>query len=338
MKEILNADLLGRNSFGIDAKVARMVEFCHVDELRTFLSSRKEETTDPLAIIGSGNNILFTGDFSGTLLHPVNDDFVLTDQTAEYAEVRAGAGLDWDRFVELCIELNLWGAENLSAIPGTVGAAPVQNIGAYGAEAKDIILSVETLDLTTLKKSVIAAGHCDFGYRDSIFKRALSGKVIITAVNFRLFKTPRPNLGYGALEQEVTALGGATLKNIRTGVINIRNAKLPDPAVIGNAGSFFKNPVVEIEIVRELKQRHPDMPSYPGSCEENLKVPAGWLIEQSGWKGATMGNAGVYPKQALILVNLGGASGSEIMALAQAIITDVKSKFGITIETEVNIW
>ena len=219
---------------------------------------------------------------------------------------------------------------------GNVGAAPVQNIGAYGAEAKDIVESVETLDLATLKEVSIAGCHCGFGYRDSIFKGVLKGRAVITAVTFRLSRTPRPNLGYDALAREVEDAGGATLENIRTAVRRIRGEKLPDPAVTGNAGSFFKNPVVDSKLAERIKRKYPDMPSYP--VPEGVKIPAGWLIEKTGWKGASLGRAGVYGKQALILVNLGGATGNEVTALARRITDDVETRFGIRIATEVNIW
>jgi len=219
---------------------------------------------------------------------------------------------------------------------GDTGAAPVQNIGAYGAEAKDIVESVETLDLATLKEVSIAGCHCGFGYRDSIFKGVLKGRAVITAVTFRLSRTPRPNLGYDALAREVEDAGGATLENIRTAVRRIRGEKLPDPAVTGNAGSFFKNPVVDSELAERIKRKYPDMPSYP--VPEGVKIPAGWLIEKTGWKGASLGRAGVYGKQALILVNLGGATGNEVTALARRITDDVETRFGIRIATEVNIW
>ena len=268
------------------------------------------------ALIGVGAGFSGYGlplDFSGTA-RPVGDDAL----HHIYRHPRRG------------------GTENLTAIPGTVGAAPVQNIGAYGAEAKDIVESVETLDLATLKEVSIAGCHCGFGYRDSIFKGVLKGRAVITAVTFRLSRTPRPNLGYDALAREVEDAGGATLENIRTAVRRIRGEKLPDPAVTGNAGSFFKNPVVDSELAERIKRKYPDMPSYP--VPEGVKIPAGWLIEKTGWKGASLGRAGVYGKQALILVNLGGATGNEVTALARRITDDVETRFGIRIATEVNIW
>lgn len=244
-REILHADLLGRNSFGVAATADRIVEFSDAASLRDYLAAHEDIRQGKLGVLGGGNNILFTEDFHGTLLHPAGEGFSVTGSSGNSVSVRAEAGLDWEKFVERCIGLGLWGTENLTAIPGTVGAAPVQNIGAYGAEAKDIVESVETLDLATLKEVSIAGCHCGFGYRDSIFKGVLKGRAVITAVTFRLSRTPRPNLGYDALAREVEDAGGATLENIRTAVRRIRGEKLPDPAVTGNAGSFFKNPVVD---------------------------------------------------------------------------------------------
>ena len=310
--------------------------FSDAASLRDYLAAHEDIRQGKLGVLGGGNNILFTEDFHGTLLHPAGEGFSVTGSSGNSVSVRAEAGLDWEKFVERCIGLGLWGTENLTAIPGTVGAAPVQNIGAYGAEAKDIVESVETLDLATLKEVSIAGCHCGFGYRDSIFKGVLKGRAVITAVTFRLSRTPRPNLGYDALAREVEDAGGATLENIRTAVRRIRGEKLPDPAVTGNAGSFFKNPVVDSELAERIKRKYPDMPSYP--VPEGVKIPAGWLIEKTGWKGASLGRAGVYGKQALILVNLGGATGNEVTALARRITDDVETRFGIRIATEVNIW
>lgn len=336
IKEILHADLTGRNSFGVAAVADRIVEFDDATSLRDYLAEHEEIRRGKTAVLGGGNNILFTTDFHGTLLHPTGTDFRVTGTSDDRTTVRAAAGMDWEDFVERCIGLGLWGAENLTGIPGTVGAAPVQNIGAYGAEAKDIVESVETLDLATLKEASIAGCHCGFGYRESIFKGILSGRTVITAVTFNLSRTPRPNLGYAALAREVELAGGPSLENIRATVRKIRGGKLPDPAVTGNAGSFFKNPVVAEDVAATIRREYPDMPSFP--AQEGVKIPAGWLIEKTGWKGAALGRAGIYDKQALILVNLGGASGSDITALARRIIRDVQTRFGIRIATEVNIW
>lgn len=338
LREITNASLAERNSFGVEARAECIVEFDDTDSLRSYLSDACPERRRKIAVIGAGNNILFTKDFSGTLLHPTDESFAIVEEDELSARVRAGAGLDWDRFVENCVRLGLWGAENLSAIPGTVGAAPVQNIGAYGAEAKDIIERVEIFDTSTFKETTIAGAHCGFGYRNSIFKSVLMDRAVITAVWFRLSKIPRPNLSYGALASEVGKLNGASLENIRRAVTEIRNEKLPDPAITGNAGSFFKNPVVPKELADELRMRYPDMPSYNTEDCERIKIPAGWLIEKAGWKGRSRGNAGVYHKQALILVNHGGATGQEVRELAWQVINDVERMFAVRIETEVNIW
>lgn len=337
VQEFFNISLKERNSFGIEARAAALVEFDDTDSLRDYLASHPigDRRTE---VIGGGNNILFTQDFDGLLLHPVGRAFRLTDEEGDTVGVHAEAGLPWDDFVHLCAEHGLWGAENLTAIPGTVGAAPVQNIGAYGAEAADIIESVETLDLRTLKETTLAGAHCNFGYRDSIFKGALKGRVVITAVNFRLSRQPRPNLGYGALAAETASLGEPTLAHIGEAVRRIRTSKLPDPATLGNAGSFFKNPLVERSVAEALKRDYPDMPSYATDSPDRIKIPAGWLIEKAGWKGTTRNRAGVYERQALILVNRGGATGADIIALAEAIIADVRTKFGISISPEVNIW
>lgn len=337
VQEYLNTPLRERNSFGIDARAARLAEFDSAESLCEYLA-RTPRTTGRTAVIGGGNNILFTGDFDGLLLHPVGRACRIDARGGDRVAVHAEAGLPWDDFVRLCTENGLWGAENLTAIPGTVGAAPVQNIGAYGAEAADIIESVEVIDLNTLKPSIIAAEHCAFGYRESVFKGPLRGRVVITAVNFRLSRTPHPNLGYGALAAETAALGEPSLENITEAVRRIRASKLPDPALIGNAGSFFKNPVVEQALAERLRNRFPEMPSYATADPDRIKIPAGWLIEKAGWKGVTRNRAGVYERQALILVNRGGASGADIIALAEAIIADVQAKFGITIAPEVNIW
>lgn len=335
-RELLHADLRPRNSFGVDARAERIVEFDGAADLRGYLAAHPNLRKERIAVLGGGNNILFTGDFRGTLLHPVGDGFSVGTASGDTVRVRAEAGLDWERFVERCAALGLWGAENLTAIPGTVGAAPVQNIGAYGAEVGAIVESVETLDLHTLKEASIAGEHCGFGYRDSIFKRALKDRAVITAVNFRLSRVPRPNLGYAALAQEMEAVGPPTPESIRAAVRRIRAAKLPDPAVTGNAGSFFKNPVIAAEHAERIRRQYADMPSYPAG--DGVKIPAGWLIEKAGWKGKSLGRAGVYHRQALILVNLGGATGSEVTALARRITDDVEALFGIRIGTEVNIW
>lgn len=288
-------------------------------------------------VLSGGSNILFTEDFDGVLLHPVDSDIRITGECGDMVSVRATAGTDWDRFVGWSVANGLWGAENLSAIPGLVGASPVQNIGAYGVEVKDIIRSVELFAVDTGKEVTVAGAHCDFGYRDSIFKRSLKGKVIITAVNFELSRRENPVLGYGDLYEKTRMLGGATLENIRRAVVGIRDAKLPDPKVMGNAGSFFKNPVVPEETALELKAKYADMPIYPSQQSGCVKLAAGWLIDKSGWKGRSLGRVGIHERQALVIVNLGGATGKEVVEFATRIQADVQDKFGVWIDTEVNI-
>ena len=334
MKVTENKDLSSLNSFGVEARAERFVEWETADELAgVFTGGIGGEWT----VIAGGNNILFTKDYSGTLLHPVSRGIGATAEDAEKVSVRAEAGVDWDDFVGWCIARGVWGTENLSGIPGTVGACPIQNIGAYGAEARDIIASVECFDAVSRTTVTIAGGHCAFGYRDSIFKRSLKGRAIITAVNFSLWKEPRPNLSYHALEEEVAALGGPTLENIRQAVVSIRSSKLPDPRVTGNAGSFFKNPVVDDDAAHRIAAEYPSMPLYPAGIPGKSKLAAGWLIEQAGWKGRTEGRVGIHPRQALIVVNLGGATGAEIVAFARRVQDGVRAMFGIELETEVNI-
>lgn len=334
-REYRNINIRERNTFGIDVSCARLAEFSSADELRgLFMDGSLAE--DRWTVLSGGSNIVFMGDYPGTLLHPVNDEITVVSQQGDTVIVRAGAGTGWDVFTAWCAGRGLWGVENLSGIPGLVGASPVQNIGAYGVEAKDSIHSVEMFAVDSLKELTMAAGHCGFGYRDSVFKHSLKGKVVITAVNFVLSGTPRPMLGYGDLHEKVVSLGGPSLENIRRAVVEIRNSKLPDPSVMGNAGSFFKNPVVSRQAALDLKAAYPDMPLYPAGREGFSKLAAGWLIDRCGWKGRRHGRVGVHERQALVLVNLGGASGADVMELASLIQKDVESRFGVSIETEVN--
>ncbi len=334
MKVTENKELAGLNSFGVEARAARLAEWKTAEDLAEFFAGG---SGGEWMILAGGNNILFTRDDPGTLLRPVSQGIETTGETEEKISVRAEAGVDWDDFVGWCIARGLWGAENLSGIPGTVGACPIQNIGAYGAEAKEIIASVECFDVESRATVTLAGEHCAFGYRDSVFKRSLKGRVIITAVNFSLWREPRPNLCYNALEEEVAALGGPTLENIRRAVTGIRNSKLPDPRVTGNAGSFFKNPVVDDDAAHLIAAEYPSMPLYPAGMAGKTKLAAGWLIEQAGWKGRSEGRVGIHPRQALIVINLGGATGAEIVAFARRVQDAVSEKFGVELETEVNI-
>lgn len=337
IKEQYNAALTDLNTFGIEARCDRLAGFTTADDLREIFS-RPDVARGHWEILGGGSNVLLTGDFHGTILRHAGSVIAVTGESAGLVDVRVDAGAVWDDFVQWSVDNGLWGAENLSHIPGTVGAAPVQNIGAYGVEAKDIIWSVEAYDVASGKTTTIAAEHCGFGYRDSIFKRLLKGRILITAVNFTLGRDPSPRLGYGDLAAETESLGGPSLANIRAAVIAIRRGKLPDPAEAGNAGSFFKNPVVTQTFADKLRETHPGMPLYPTGIGGMAKLAAGWLIDSCGWKGRSHGRAGVHARQALVLVNLGGATGHDVLTLARRIQDDVHDKFGVDLEMEVNIW
>ena len=333
IREFHQISLRTRNSFGVDQQAARLVEFETPEDLRTLFAAGIPEKWTVLA---GGNNILFTRDYDGVLLTPVARGITLLSDDGDEVRVRADAGVEWDDLVEWAVGRGLWGIENLSLIPGKAGAAPVQNIGAYGCEAKDAIRRVEMYCIETGAMLTLDAAHCGFGYRESVFKHDLKGRVIITAVEIALTHTPRPRLGYGDVEREVEARGGATLRNIREAICAIRRAKLPDPAVLGNAGSFFKNPVVGAAAAERLLAEYPDMPHYPAP-EGRVKLAAGWLIDRAGMKGRRKGAVGVHERQALVLVNHGGATGGEVIAFAHEVQEQVREKFGIEIDTEVNI-
>ena len=333
IREFHQISLRTRNSFGVDQQATRLVEFETPEDLRTLFAAGIPEKWTVLA---GGNNILFTRDYDGVLLTPVARGITLLSDDGDEVRVRADAGVEWDDLVEWAVGRGLWGIENLSLIPGKAGAAPVQNIGAYGCEAKDAIRRVEMYCVETDAMLTLDAAHCGFGYRESVFKHDLKGRAIITAVEIALTHTPRPRLGYGDVEREVEARGGATLRNIREAICAIRRAKLPDPAVLGNAGSFFKNPVVGAAAAERLLAEYPDIPHYPAP-EGRVKLAAGWLIDRAGMKGRRKGAVGVHERQALVLVNHGGATGGEVIAFAHEVQKRVREKFGIEIDTEVNI-
>ena len=333
IREFHQISLRGRNSFGVDQRAARLVEFETAEDLRTFFAAG---IPGRWTVLAGGNNILFTEDYDGVLLTPVARQIALLSDDGDEVRLRVEAGVEWDDLVEWAVERGLWGIENLSLIPGKAGSAPVQNIGAYGCEAKDAIRRVEMYCVETGNLLTLDAAHCGFGYRESVFKHDLKGRVIITAIEIRLSHTPRPKLGYGDVEREVEARGGATLRNIREAICSIRRAKLPDPAVLGNAGSFFKNPVVEAPVAERLLAEYPDMPHY-AAPEGRVKLAAGWLIDRAGMKGYREGSVGVHERQALVLVNRGGATGAEVIAFARRIQRSVAERFGVEISTEVNI-
>lgn len=329
MKIIDNCPLKERHTFGMDVKADRLIEFANEDELKSALTG----AVKPLLFMGGGSNLLFLNNFAGTVFHSVIDDIDIVAEDDTSVSVRVGSGVVWDDFVAYCVEKGWWGVENLSLIPGEVGASAVQNIGAYGVEVKDVLQSIEAISVDDLSKRIFTNAECNYGYRDSIFKNSLKGKYVITYVTYRLSKIANPNIGYGALKSVLSE--NPSLNEIRDAIIAVRNSKLPDPKVYGNAGSFFMNPVIPMEQFAELQSRYPEIPSYPAS-EGYIKVPAGWLIEKSGWKGKSLGNAAVYEKQALVLINRGGATGMEIKHLADTVIADVQKIFGITLHAEVN--
>ena len=325
------------NTFGIDAACSRFVEYDSVEALQSLLP--EVVASGQWMHIGGGSNLLFTRDFEGTILHSRIRGIEEVRREAETVWVRVGAGEVWDDWVAEAVRRGYYGLENLSLIPGEVGASAVQNIGAYGAEAGQFIETVETVEVATGQRRSFAGEDCGYGYRSSIFKKELRGLHVVTHVVFRLSLRFAPQLSYRALAAEVERRGispaSLTAEGLRGLIIEVRRSKLPDPADLGSAGSFFMNPVVSAEKCASLLEQYPTMPHFP--AEGGVKVPAGWLIEQCGWKGRRVGHAGVYEKQALVLVNHGGATGAEIWSLAQQIQADVLEKFGIAIHPEANI-
>ena len=330
-----NYPLLAHNTFGMDVEASVFVEYESVTELKEILLHQLCPEGKWLHI-GGGSNLLFTGDFDGMILHSAIKGFEVVSENEDEVLVRAGAGEVWDDFVAYAVEKGWYGAENLSLIPGEVGASAVQNIGAYGVEAKDLIVKVDTLEVETGKERVFGNEECGYAYRESVFKHALKGKYIVTHVTYRLFKHPSYRLDYGNVRAELEKRGcELTLENVRQTIIDIRESKLPDPKVQGNAGSFFMNPIVPRPLFEELLSKYPSMPFYEVDAER-VKIPAAWMIDQCGWKGKQLGRAGVHNKQALVLVNCGGATGQEIIALSEEIQRSVLDKFGVRISPEVN--
>lgn len=334
MKDCRDYSLLSYNTFGMDVKSNRFVEYSSVEELKDFLLHSDYEL--PLLHIGGGSNLLFMSDFKGTVLHSAIRGFEILSETDEWIEIKAGAGEIWDDFVAYTVDNGWFGAENLSIIPGEVGASAVQNIGAYGVEVKDIIKCVHAVAISDGSDRNFTNDECRYSYRSSIFKGELKGKYIITHVTYRLGKTEKFHLEYGNIISELQKKHlHPSLENVRNIIIGVRRSKLPEPSDLGNAGSFFMNPVVSKKLFGEIYSVFPDMPHYPFD-EDNVKIPAGWLIDRCGWKGRRIGAAGVYEKQALVLVNHGGATGNDIAVLAGEIINSVKEKFGVTLLPEVN--
>ena len=331
-----NYSLESHNTFGINAKAKYFAYFTSENELQYLLSSRIVKK-EPLFVLGGGSNILITRDFKGLILANQIKGIVILSENKESTTIKVGAGEIWHDFVLWSIKRNLSGIENLALIPGLVGASPIQNIGAYGMEVKDVIESVNYLEIKSKDKKTINNLACNFRYRDSIFKNELKQKVIITEVIFKLKKTPLNNTTYGAISNELKNLRKeASPRNIAEAVINIRNRKLPDPDELPNSGSFFKNPIIKTSQLEELRKEFPQIVSYKVSKKES-KIAAGWLIENAGLKGYRKGNVGVHQNQALVLVNYGKATGIEIITLAKEIQKIIKDKYGIQIEPEVNI-
>ena len=350
MKDIRDYSLLAHNTFGIDAKCRRFLEYSSVEEAQQIVAALTD-ADKPLLILGGGSNLLLTGDYAGTVLHSSimgievlgngelaaaeHDDALLNP---EFVFLRCGSGEVFDDVVAYAVEHGYHGAENLSIIPGEVGASAVQNIGAYGVEAKDIIYKVEAVEIATGRVVVFDNHDCQYSYRQSRFKHEWKDKYLVTHVVYRLSKHFVPDLDYGNIRASLAAkhIDNPTAQQLRDVIIEIRNAKLPDPKVQGNAGSFFMNPIVDKAKFEELAAQYPGMPHYTID-EAHEKIPAGWMIDQCGWKGKSLGRAGVHDKQALVLVNRGGATGQEIVNLCETIRKDVKQKFGIDIHPEVNV-
>lgn len=338
MKDIKNYSLLAHNTFGIEARCHRFLEYSSVEEAQQIVSSLTTED-EPLLILGGGSNLLLTGDYPGTVLHSaIKGIKVLSDKEPAFVFLECGSGEVFDDVVAFAVENGYHGAENLSIIPGEVGASAVQNIGAYGVEAKDIIYKVEAVEIATGKLVVFDNADCEYSYRQSKFKHEWRDKYLVTHVIYRLSRTFVPDLDYGNIRSSLEKKGIAspTAQQLREVIIEIRNAKLPDPKVQGNAGSFFMNPIVEKAKYEELASQYLGMPHYTIDAEHE-KIPAGWMIDQCGWKGKSLGKAGVHDKQALVLVNRGGATGADIVRLCETIQKDIKEKFGIEIHPEVNI-
>lgn len=328
--------LLHHNTFGIDARCDDFREYDRVEQLCALFSEMHGRRW---LHIGSGSNLLFVDDFDGLVLHSRIKGREVARQDDDHVWLRVGAGENWDELVAWCVEQGFYGLENLSLIPGEVGASAVQNIGAYGVEAAQFVESVETVEAATGKKRVFMHDDCGYAYRSSIFKNAKKGKYAVTHVTYRLSRHFAPDLEYGAVRRELEAHNVSpdcvTPQMLRNLIMEVRRAKLPDPCETGSAGSFFMNPVVSEEKFKSLQKQYPAIPHY-AMQGGGVKIPAGWMIEQCGWKGRSLGRAGVWGRQALVLVNLGGATGKDIVKLSDAVRADVEKKFGIQIFPEVN--
>lgn len=328
-----NYPLLSHNTFGIEATAKQFVEFETEEELLSFLG---EGYGSRSLVIGGGSNLLFVNDFDGTVFHSSIKGVEVLDENETDVVLRVGSGVNWDDFVAYTVEKGWYGIENLSLIPGEVGASAVQNVGAYGVEAGELIENVETVAIATATRHSFTKDECRFAYRHSIFKAEEKGRHIITYVTYRLKKKAAFRLSYGNLNEKVAMLGETTLANVRAAVCDIRRAKLPCPSEIGSAGSFFMNPVVDALTAAQLREKYPQMPQYPLE-NGNVKLSAGWLIDRCGWKERPHKNVGVYKHQALVVINRGGAKGCEVLAFAAEVVASVKERFGVLLNMEVNV-
>jgi UDP-N-acetylmuramate dehydrogenase len=331
-----NVSLKAYNTFGLEANAASFTTIDSVEDAKALLKM-PEFNLEKLLILGGGSNLLITADYDGLVVKNNIKGIRFTEEQ-DHVIVTSGGGEIWHELVMTCVAKGYGGIENLSLIPGTVGAAPMQNIGAYGVEIKDVFLHLEALNLQTGEVELFDKEACCFGYRESIFKHSHKGRYLIFSVSFLLDKTPRLHLEYGAIRETLTESGieNPTIQDVSNAVIHIRRSKLPDPAEIGNSGSFFKNPVVAVSVFEKIKRNYANAPSYPVD-ETHVKIPAGWLIEQAGWKGYTRRLVGVHKKQALVLVNYGGGKGVDIEKLSEDIKASIVEKFGVHLQAEVNI-
>ncbi|MEJ2495827.1 MAG: UDP-N-acetylmuramate dehydrogenase [Ignavibacteriaceae bacterium] len=337
MKIIENYSLKSLNTFGVDVKTRYIAEIFSDNDLFKLLEDKEFESVRKF-ILGGGSNILFTKDFEGLVIKNSIPGINIIDEDDESIIIETGAGVNWDDFVSYCVEKKWCGVENLSLIPGTVGAAPIQNIGAYGQELKNVLYNLEGIFIETGEKKIFNNYECKFSYRESIFKNEFKNKFVITRIVFKLSKKPEVNISYPSIREELNnrKISDPKIRDLRKIVVDIRNSKLPDPKIIGNAGSFFKNPVVRNDKFKMLKEKYPDLNSYPVD-DDNVKLSAAALIEKCGWKGKRIGNCGSYEKQPLVIVNYGEATAGEILELANNIRSSVEENFEVTLQQEVNL-
>lgn len=330
-----NKSLVDITTFHLPVISSYYCEYASVEELKEILTSELFKSNKYIHI-GGGSNLIFTGNYDGLVLHSNINYITTVEECDDYITLKVGSGVNWDKFVEYCVQNNYYGVENMSYIPGEVGASAIQNIGSYGVEVKEVITSVYTISVKELNERIFSNEECEYDYRDSIFKGKLKGKYIVTAVEYKLSKKKMFTLSYAPLKSYAESAEQLTLAEVRNIIIDIRKSKLPDPKVIGSVGSFFKNPVIPIEQYNDILAEYPNIPSYKVG-DGLIKIPAGWLIENAGLKGYRIGGAAVYEKQCLVIVNAKDASSADVVQLANHIVETVKSKYGVTIEPEANL-